>query len=226
MSTSIKARIEKQTHSIMKLPGSIYDIRSNQVFISYAHEDKLYAEKLYNGLREQGLNLWWDQAFLESKNLDHMLDDIIQIEIQKSRFLILFLSKNFWKKIDSDEVSGFVKHEFKLARNKKRKIPTFKIISLNLDDGDYEIDNMDIDLCANINEGIDNCVIHIYEYICGVARLPLTETNEKDNLCYELLWKSSTKAENLNDAERLVSVRKKTQDFFRFRVFINIFHSK
>ena len=60
------------------------------VFISYAREDRSWAERLYMDLRKQEIDVWMDTRNL-SAGADWQLE--IKKAIRSSRYFILLLSK-------------------------------------------------------------------------------------------------------------------------------------
>jgi len=76
------------------------------IFIIYAREDSVYAEKLYNELKKRRLNPWMDKRNLfYGQNWQKIIED----EVKKSRYFIPIFSSSSVKKI------GYVQNEFKYA---------------------------------------------------------------------------------------------------------------
>lgn len=78
----------------------------NKVFISYASEDFVYANKLYIFLKNKGLEPWMDKEKLLP---GHKWDFEIQTNLRRADFVILLLSNLSVSK------RGYVQKEFKLA---------------------------------------------------------------------------------------------------------------
>ena len=64
-------------------------------FISYASEDKSFAQRLANALAKQGLNIWFDEFEL---NIGDSLRRSIDQGLSNSRFGIVILSPSFFAK--------------------------------------------------------------------------------------------------------------------------------
>ena len=98
-----------------------------KVFISYAREDKEFAEKLYNDLIETGIDVWMDiKDILPGQNWDK----IIREAIQDSSFFLALLSSNSITK------RGYIQKELKLALDVLDEFPENEIfiIPVRLDD--------------------------------------------------------------------------------------------
>ena len=79
---------------------------NDKVFISYAKEDYLFAEKLYNFLAENNFNPWLDKkGILPGQNWDY----VIKKSLREANYVILLLSDI------SVQKRGYVQREFKLA---------------------------------------------------------------------------------------------------------------
>ncbi len=76
------------------------------IFLAHASEDKYFVRKLYNKLKENGLNPWLDEEDLMPGIKWN--DEIIQV-IKRSRFFIACISKNSITK------DGYVQKELKIA---------------------------------------------------------------------------------------------------------------
>jgi tetratricopeptide (TPR) repeat protein len=101
--------------------------QENTVFISYAREDFQKADRLYNDLKNAGLNPWLDEHnLLPGQNRR----DEIENAISKSRYFIPLFSKTSVEKI------GYVQSEFKFALDVLKSYPPNKIfyIPIRLDD--------------------------------------------------------------------------------------------
>ena len=97
------------------------DNKNNKVFISYAQEDTDASTRLYNDLKNAGLNPWLDKEDLlpgQSWNLE------IKKAIKKSKYFVaLFSSKSVQKR-------GYVQKEFKLALDVFDEFPEGEIFAI------------------------------------------------------------------------------------------------
>jgi sugar lactone lactonase YvrE len=103
--------------------------QNNMVFISYAREDYIAAERLYDDLERAGLNPWLDKKkLLPGQNWKDEIEDAIS----KSRYFIPLFSKTSITKI------GPVQNEFKFALEVFSRYPPNMIfyIPARLDDCD------------------------------------------------------------------------------------------
>jgi hypothetical protein len=98
-----------------------------QVFISYAREDEKIAKKLYNDLKQLGINAWLDTEKLEP---GQRWKDSIYQTIKNSAYFLALLSKHSLSK------KGFVQKELKIALDILDEVPTTKsfIIPIRLAD--------------------------------------------------------------------------------------------
>ena len=106
------------------MPADTYQF---DVAISYAGEDRLYAEALADVLHGRGVNVFYDkyeQAVLWGEDLYTKLSDIYQ---NKSRFCILFISKHYVAKL-------WTKHELRSAQARALKEQDAYILPIRLDD--------------------------------------------------------------------------------------------
>ncbi len=89
-----------------------------EVFISYAHEDRIAAESLHRDLRCEGFDAWIDsQDLLAGSNWAHE----IRKAIHNSQYFILLLSKKCMTK------RGFVHREIREALAVAQELPENKI---------------------------------------------------------------------------------------------------
>lgn len=134
------------------------------VFISYAREDRSWAERLYMDLRKQEVNAWLDVRCLAAGS-DWKLE--IKKAIRNSRYFILLLSKHSVTK------RGFVQKEIKEAIDTLQEFPKGSIflISARLD----QTEPIDDELRAL------NWVDLAPDYHSGFARIlnSLTETKRE-----------------------------------------------
>lgn len=89
------------------------------VFVSYATEDRARVAEYVAFLRQEGLNLWWDQD-----NNSEIFEQIAK-NIQNSSFVILFWSANA-------SGSTFVQREITYAENCGKQIIPIKLTNTNM----------------------------------------------------------------------------------------------
>jgi len=97
------------------------------IAISYAGEDRSYAEALAEVLQNRGVHVFYDKyekAVLWGQDLYTYLSDLYQ---NKSRYCILFLSKNYAAKL-------WTKHELQSAQARALKEQNVYILPIRLDD--------------------------------------------------------------------------------------------
>jgi SAM-dependent methyltransferase len=121
------------------------------VFISYAREDSKEARRLYEELRDAGLNPWLDEEFLKSgENWKITIDNAIK----KSIFFFPILSSR------SVEKRGYVQQEFRYALDLATEFPPSQIfiIPVRLDDCEIPYEKLKyikyVDLFPNWNKGL------------------------------------------------------------------------
>ena len=127
--------------------------RNVRVFISYAYEDTQGARRLYEDLKNAGLDPW-----LETKSLlpGQNWESAVQEAIRKSRYFIPLFSSM------SVEKRGFILKEFKYALGILDSIPEPKIfiIPVRLDDCEIPYEKLKIyhavDLFPSWNDGLQN----------------------------------------------------------------------
>jgi hypothetical protein len=121
------------------------------VFISYAREDRVWAERIYMDLRKQEINAWIDVRCLPA-GANWKLE--IKKAIRKSKYFILLLSKNSINK------RGFVQNEIKEAIDVVKELPKGSIflIPTRLDESkpiDDELNELNwVDLIPNYQYGL------------------------------------------------------------------------
>jgi DNA-binding response OmpR family regulator len=98
-----------------------------KVFISYAHEDRSAAEKIYDALRLAGFQPWLDKRDLLPGD---QWQRVIPRQIRASDAVVVCLSTSAINK------RGYVQDEFKTATAELRRLPTSRrfIIPVRLDD--------------------------------------------------------------------------------------------
>ncbi len=70
-----------------------------EIALSFAGEDRMYADALANALRSRGVKVFYDQhekATLWGKNLYDYLSDLYQ---NKARYCVMFLSSHYATKL-------------------------------------------------------------------------------------------------------------------------------
>ena len=82
------------------------DISSKTVFISYAHEDARFAERLYQDLKSAGLLPWRDK---DAIRVGENWKIAIRKAIKNNRYFIPLFSSNSVEKI------GYIQKEFKIC---------------------------------------------------------------------------------------------------------------
>ena len=94
------------------------------VFISHASEDKPFADRLANLLKEMGLNVWYDSFILE---IGDSLSKKLNEGLLKSNYGIVVMSRNFFAKDWTQlEVAALLNREIK---NRKVILPIWHDIS-------------------------------------------------------------------------------------------------
>jgi hypothetical protein len=117
-----------------------------KIFISYAHEDKEFAEKLYKELQGMPFEVWWDQAEL------HVGDDIkekLDQSLKNSDYLLFISSKN-------SSSSEWASKEITKALEMKKKI--LPVVSDGTPPPDIIKNIMYADFSASFDDGADRLV--------------------------------------------------------------------
>lgn len=121
------------------------------VFLSYAREDRAFAERLYMDLRKQEINVWMDVKNLQAGSNWKME---ISKTIRKARFFLLLISKNSINK------RGFVQKEIKEGLDVFQEFPEGEIfiIPVRLDETepiDKELKDLNwVNLYPNYHNGL------------------------------------------------------------------------
>lgn len=146
---------------------------SNQVFISYAVEDKPMAHRLYTDLRNHGINPWiYSEDVLPGANLDMA----ILSAIRQSRYFILLISQHSITK------RGYVQKEIKYALKALAEFPADQIfiIPVRLDETmpiDFELQDLSwVEMYRSYSDGLER----ILKGLSGIAATPKSgvETDE------------------------------------------------
>jgi uncharacterized protein YjbI with pentapeptide repeats len=93
-------------------------------FISYAHEDQAFADRLFGNLRAGGVQCWLDDHYLK---YGQPLQKTVDNAIHNHEKMILVLSK-------SSMNSSWVEHEVELALSRERRIKQDILIPVMIDD--------------------------------------------------------------------------------------------
>jgi TIR domain/SIR2-like domain len=164
------------------------------VFISYAHEDSVYAERLYNDLKHADLSPWRDKDAIRV-GLNWKI--AIRKAIKNSRYFIPLFSSNSVEKI------GYVQKEFKYAIDNFDKFPESQIyiIPARLDDCQIPYEKLEdiqyVDLFPDWDKGVNQ----IFEAM-GVEVRPEKEVQEN-----EVDWRMGLSDKDWKDL--LISICKK-----------------
>ncbi len=109
--------------------------KNDLIFISYAREDSQYANRLYNDLKNAGLNPWLDKEELSPGQNG---DKEIKKAIKNSKFFLpLFSSTSVAKR-------GYIQKEFRLAIDTADEIPEGQIfiIPIRIDECQVPFDKL------------------------------------------------------------------------------------
>jgi hypothetical protein len=186
---------------------------TTQVFLSYAREDIAAVDRLYRGLTERGINVWFDQVHLKPGRWAKQ----IRREIARSRYFIICLSQAALSK--TGDTPGFQDEELNEAYMIARDLQdgAFTIIPVRLEEcqrGDHRTSiYQQYDLFPDWELEVD----HLAVAIGGHALLDQSVTDER------------TESRKLTDAilgrveafyfagdyERAVSAGKAALDFLR-----------
>jgi SIR2-like domain/TIR domain len=170
------------------------DISSKTVFISYAHEDAKFAERLYQDLKSAGLIPWRDK---DAIRVGENWKIAIRKAIKNNRYFIPLFSSNSVEKI------GYIQKEFKYAIDNYDKFPESQIyiIPARLDDCQIPYEKLEdiqyVDLFPDWDKGISQ----IFEAI-GVKPQKQIEQENKDEV-----WKMGLSDKDWR--ELLISICKK-----------------
>ena len=134
------------------------DMSSKTVFISYAHEDAKFAERLYQDLKNAGLIPWRDK---DAIRVGENWKIAIRKAIKTNRYFIPLFSSNSVEKI------GYIQKEFKYAIDNYDKFPESQIyiIPARLDDCQIPYEKLEdiqyVDLFPDWDKGI-NQIFEVY----------------------------------------------------------------
>ena len=139
----------------------------DRVFLSYAKENIELVKKIYNGLVERGLNVWFDD--------EHIGPGLWKPQIEKamsrSRYFVICISEAALRKTGED-TPGFQDEELNRAYNIAEKQPTesFVIVPIRLEDcgrGDTRLSSSqqyDIFEDEDFEGGLDKLALHLGGY--------------------------------------------------------------
>jgi hypothetical protein len=125
------------------------------IFISYAQEDFDYAERLYNDLKNAGLNPWLDkEELLPGQNWDREIRKVVK---SSKFFLPLFSSRSVEKR-------GYIQREYRLGIETAQEMPEGQIfiIPIRIDECQIPFESLsDIhyqDMFPYWNKGIERII--------------------------------------------------------------------
>lgn len=129
------------------------------VFICHASEDKQpFVEGLAGELKNKGVHVWYDEFSLK---LGDRLKVKIEEGLQKSRFGVVVVSKNFFKKKwTQDELAVLIQRD---SFDRKVILPIW--LDVNKEDVDRNSPLLSIHVAARAEEGIDRVVEKILKEI-------------------------------------------------------------
>jgi hypothetical protein len=105
--------------------------RDHDIFLSYAHSDRPFVEKLYRWLQESaGLQAWWDDRDLSA---GAMLATELQRAIERCRAALLVAS-------DESLARGWVLNEYNAAMDQRANFRGFRMVALRM--GDAQVDQL------------------------------------------------------------------------------------
>jgi hypothetical protein len=97
--------------------------RDHDIFLSYAHSDRPFVEKLYRWLQESaGLQAWWDDRDLSA---GAMLATDLQRAIERCRAVLLIAS-------DESLARGWVLNEYNAAMDQRANFRGFRMVALRM----------------------------------------------------------------------------------------------
>jgi hypothetical protein len=172
------------------------DISSKTVFISYAHEDARFAERLYQDLKNAGLIPWRDKdAIRPGENWKIA----IRRAIKNNRYFIPLFSSNSVEKI------GYIQKEFKYAIDNYDKFPESQIyiIPARLDDCQIPYEKLEdiqyVDLFPEWDKGINQ----IFDAIGVKPQNQIEEEGKKEEE-----WKMGLSDEDWTELLTLICKKK------------------
>ncbi len=103
----------------------------DRVFLSYAREDLETAENVYDGLKNRGLDVWFDQKHIGPGNWKPQIENAIS----KSKYFIICISESALRETD-DENPGFQDQELNMYYSiaEKRSSNDFYIVPVRIEE--------------------------------------------------------------------------------------------
>lgn len=117
----------KELHQLQEARSKYYSC-----FISYSHEDKEFAEKLYNDLKQCDIKCWFDRKAMKSG--DDISAKVGEAIISFDKILVI-ISQNSLKSL-------WVFKEITLAENKARESRGPVLMPIKIDNHIVEVDNV------------------------------------------------------------------------------------
>lgn len=103
--------------------------RDYDIFLSYAHSDRIFVEQLYLWLQQSaGLQVWWDARDMSAGAL---IATELQRAIERCRAVILVASEESLKR-------GWVKAEYNAAINEHTQYDGFRVVALRMGNADVD----------------------------------------------------------------------------------------
>ena len=134
----------------------------DHVFLSYAHEDLDSVRKVYEGLTERGLEVWFDKQNLGPGRWATK----VRKAINKSRYFVICLSKAALRKT-GDERPGFQDEELDIAYRiaMDQSETGFTIVPVRLEDcarGDHRLATFNqYDLFEDLEKALDQLAVDL-----------------------------------------------------------------
>ncbi|KKK49284.1 hypothetical protein LCGC14_3136620, partial [marine sediment metagenome] len=167
------------------------EVKKDQVFISYAHEDLETVKNVVLGLKKRKLNVWFDKEHLAP---GRWKKQIIKA-ITRSRYFVICISKAALRK--TGEKPGFQDDELQTAYEIAQDQPDqeFTIVPVRLEDcerGDFRISSFQMyDMFPRIEEGLDKLAVHLGGVSLSDAMVQ-DERTEDEKIIESLLGKASS----------------------------------
>ena len=139
------------------------------VFLSYASEDKDYAQALYEELTERGVNVWYREHEIK---LGDIIPQKLQEGLSKSRFGVVILSPTYFEHWNEQTLSTLFAQE---ERGGKRILP----VLLGVDK--KTIDEKSPFLAARESVSADDDFSNVVQEICEAVEAP-PQQPKSDNL--------------------------------------------
>jgi tetratricopeptide (TPR) repeat protein len=175
-----------------------------RVFLSYAHEDQDKVRRIYSGLKQRRLDVWFDK---ENLGPGRWKPAIIKA-ITQSRYFIICISEAALKKTGDEP--GFQDNEINTAYNIAQEQPDkeFTIVPVRLescDRGDFRLTGFQqYDLFENFEAGLDKLAVDLG----GISLADAAAQDERskiEKIIDRLLGKADA-AYYANDFEKAITV--------------------